>query len=99
MVFLIAATYRDTRHTTTSRTLAELLLNQLPRTRLLLIYPCTAQRLEQAAEMQVGDKQPRRFAADDNIIVQDLRPSAPDKWRKGTATKVLDPLNYEVTVD
>ena len=93
------ATYRNTRHTTTSRTPAELLLNRVPRTRLSLVHPCTAQRLEQAAEMKVGDKQPRRFAADDNVMVRDLRPNATVKWRKGTVTKVLGPLNYEVIVD
>ena len=93
------ATYRNTRHTTTSRTPAELLLNRVPRTRLSLVHPCTLQRLEQAAEMQVGDKQPRSFAVNDNVMVRDLRPNATDRWRKGIVIKVLGPLNYEVTVD
>jgi len=55
--------------------------------------------LEQAAEMQVGDKQPRTFTVNDNVIVRDLRPTATDRWRKGVVTKILGPLNYEVSVD
>ena len=71
----------------------------MSRTRLSLVHPCTSQRLEQAAEMQVGEKKPRKFAVNDNVIVRDLRPNATDKWRKGIVTKVLGPLNYEVMVD
>ena len=93
------ATYHNVRHATTSRTPAELLLNREPRTHLSLVYPCTAERLEQTTEMQVGDKQPRRFAANDNVMVRDLHPNATDKWRRGVVTMVLGPLNYEVTVD
>ena len=37
--------------------------------------------------MQVGNKQPRYFAANDNVMVRDLRPNAMDKWRKGVVTK------------
>ena len=93
------AMYCNTQHTTTSRTPAELLLSRMPRTRLSLVHPCTSQRLEQAAEMLVGEKQPRKFAVNDNVMVRDLRSNATDKWRKGIVTKVLGPLNYEVTVD
>ena len=81
------ATYRNTQHTTTSRTPAELLLNRMPRTRLSLVHPCISQRLEQAAETQVGDKQPRTFTVKDNVMVRDLRPNATDRWRKGVVTK------------
>ena len=49
--------------------------------------------------MQVGDKQPRSFAVNKNVMVRDLHPNATDRWRKGIVTKVLGPLNYEVTVD
>ena len=56
VIFRFLATYRNTRHTTTSRTPAEFLLNREPRTRLSLVYPCTAERLEQTIEIQVSDK-------------------------------------------
>jgi len=35
--------------------------------------------LEQAAEMQEGDKQSQAFAVDDNVIVRDLHPNATDR--------------------
>ena len=63
------------------------------------MHPCTSQRLEQAAEVQVGDKQPRIFAVSDRVIVRDLRPNATDRWRRGIITKISRPLNYEVSVD
>ena len=47
----------------------------------------------------MGDKQPRSFPVNDNIMVHDLCPNATDRWRKGIVTKVLGPLNYKVTVD
>jgi len=78
---------------------AELLFNHEPRTCLSLVHPCTSQRLEQFAEILVGDKQPRTFTVNDKAIVCDLRPSALDRWRKVIVTKTLGPLNYEVSVD
>ena len=75
------------------------LLNCALRTCLPLVHPCTSQRLEETAEMQVGNKQPRSFVGNDHIMVHDLHPNATKKWRKGTVIKVLGPLNYEVTID
>ena len=99
LIACFLVTYRNTQHTTTSRTPAELLLNRVPRTRLSLVHPCTSQRLEQAAEMQVGDKQPRSSAVNDNVIVRDLHPNATDKcdWicEKGSYT-CIRLYNFEV---
>ena len=47
----------------------------------------------------MGDKQPRTFAVSDHVIVRDLRPNATDRWRRGIITRILGPLNYEVSVD
>jgi len=93
------ATYCNTHHATTSWTPAELLFNQSPRTRLSLVHPCTPQRVEQSVELKVGDHQPRAFIANDEVMVHDLQPNATVKWRAGTVTRVLGPLNYEVMVD
>ena len=93
------ASYRNTHHSTTSRTPAELLLNRAPRTRLSLVHPCTPQRVEQTVEKQVGDHQPRHFTVNSDVMIRDLRPNATEKWRKGIITKVLGPLNYEVNID
>ena len=55
MISCFLATYRNTRHTATCRTPADLLLNRVPQTRLLLVHPSTAEILEQTIEMHVGD--------------------------------------------
>ena len=44
------SSYQNTRHSTTSRTPAELLFNQALRTHLSLIHPYTPKRLEQTIE-------------------------------------------------
>ena len=93
------ASYRNTCHSTTSRTPAELLFNRVPRTRLSLVHPCTSERIEQATENNMGDHQPRHFSTSSKVMIRDLRPNAPEKWRKGTITKVLGPLNYEVDIN
>ena len=92
------ASYHNTRHTTTSRAPAELLLCQTPQTRLSLIHPCASQRMEETVENQVGSHQPRHFSVDSNVLVRDLQPTATDKWRQGIVTKVLGPLTYEVCI-
>ena len=93
------ASYRNTRYSTTSRTPAELLFNQAPRTRLSLVHPCTPQRMEQIVEEHIGNHQLRHFSVDSVVMIRDLRPNATEKWRKSIITKVLDPLNYEVNID
>jgi len=96
------ASYRNTRHSTTSKAPAELLLNWTPQTHLSLVHPCTvstSQRLELTAKLRVGDHQPRCFADKDDVMIRDLRSNARDKWCGGIVTKVLGPLTYEVLVD
>ena len=93
------ASYRNIRHSTTSRTPAELLFNRTPRTLLSLVHPCTPQQIEQTVEKHIGDHQPRHFSVNSDVMIRDLRPNAAEKWRKGTITKILGPLNYEVNID
>ena len=93
------ASYRNTRHNTTVRTPAELLFNRVPQTRLSLVHPCTRQCLEQTVEKRVGDHQPRSFTINSDVLVRDLRPNSSTKWCKGTISKVLGPLNYQVRID
>ena len=52
------ASYRNTQHSTTARTPAELLFNRAPRTLLSLVHPCTPQQVEQTLEKHIGDHQP-----------------------------------------
>ena len=90
------ASYRNTRHSTTSRTPAEMLFNRAPRTLLSLVHPCTPQRVEQTVEKHIGDHQPRHFSVNSDVMIRDLRPNATEKWRKGTITKILGPLGILV---
>ena len=75
LIACFLAMHHSTQHTTTSRTPAELLLNCVSQTHLSLVHPCTSQQLEQVA----GDKQPRSFAVNDNVMVRDLHPNAIDR--------------------
>ena len=75
------ATYRATPHSVTERTLAELLLGRLPRTRLSLIHPCVPQRLSLATEQRVGRRSRRVFKVGQAVLLQDLCPTATQKWR------------------
>lgn len=93
------ASYRNTPHSITGRTPAEILLGRSPRTRLSLVHPCLSDRLNAKAEAQVGDKPPRSFSVDQEVSVRDLRPNSVNKWRKGKVTKRLGTLAYEVHVD
>jgi len=93
------ASYRNTHHSTTLRTLAKLLLNRSPRTHLSLVHPCMPQQVEQTVEKPVGDHQPRCFTIDSDVLIRDLHINATEKWCKGIITKVLGSLNYEVNID
>ena len=93
------ASYRNTPHSITGRTPAEILLGRSPRTRLSLVHPCLSDRLSAKTEAKVGDKLPRSFSVDQQVFVRYLRPNSTDKWRKGKVTKCLGTLAYEVTID
>ena len=75
------ATYRNTRHTTTARTPAELLFNRTSRSRLSLVHPCAShsQWVEQSVELKVGGHKPRSFVANDEVMLRDLHPNASEK--------------------
>ena len=71
----------------------------MPRARLSLVHPCTPQHLEQTIGKLVGDHQPRSFTINSDVLVRDLCPNSSTKWHKGTISKVLGPLNYQVRID
>ena len=66
------ASYRNTPHTVTGRTPAEVLLGRSTRTRLALVHPCLSDRLTQKAEASVGDKHPRWFVINQQVAVRDF---------------------------
>ena len=93
------ASYRNTPHTVTGRTPAEILLGRSPRTRLSLVHPCLSGHLTQKAEDSVGSKQPRQFKVNQKVLVRDFRPHCPTKWYQTTILKCLGPLTYEVLME
>ena len=70
---------RNTPHSITGRTPAEVLLGRSPRTRLSLIHPCMSQRMSIAIEERVGNKSPRTFTVGEAMLLRDLCPSAASK--------------------
>ena len=74
------ASYRNTPHSVTGHTPAEILLGRAPRTRLPLVHPCIAQRMSIAAEERVESQSPRTFANGQAVYVRDLRPCVSGKW-------------------
>ena len=93
------ATYRNTPHTVTERTPAEILLGRAPRTRLSLVHPCLSQTLSSKAELKVGNTPLRNFEEGQEVLVRDHRPNAKSKWRKAKILARLGPLSYKVTMD
>ena len=93
------ASYRNTPHSVTGRTPAEILLGRSPRTRLSLVHPCLSDHLTQKAEANVGTKQPRQFKENQKVVVRDFRPHRPAKWYQSTILKRLGPLTYEVLME
>jgi len=73
------ASYINMPHSITGRTPAEVLLGRSQRTRLSLMHPCLADRLNAKAEEQVGSQPPRSFANNRQVFVRDLCPGATEK--------------------
>ena len=93
------ASYRNTPHSITGRTPAEVLLGRSPRTCLSLIHPCMSQRMSITIEERVGDKAPRAFKTGQAVLLRDLRPTAASKWRPAGISHKRGPLAYEVNID
>ena len=93
------SSYRNTPHTVTGRTPAEILLGRAPRTHLSLVHPCLSNTLSTKAEMKVGSTLLRNFDEGQEVLVRDHRPNTKTKWRRAKILARLGPLNYEVSID
>ena len=89
------ASYHDISHTDTGITPAEILLGRSPCTQLLLVYLCLSDQLTQKAEVNVGNKQLRKFDVNQKVVIHDFQPQCLDKWCQATISKCLDSLTYE----
>ncbi|XP_048590103.1 uncharacterized protein K02A2.6-like [Nematostella vectensis] len=93
--------YRNTPHTVTGQTPAELFLKRKPRTRLALLQPNLAQHVE---ERQMKEKQQhdggrtktREFLPGDIVLVRNFR--GKHKWDKGTVILRIGPLAYQIRI-
>ena len=93
------SSYRNTPHTVTGRTLAEVLLGRAPRTRPSLVHSCLSQALSAKAQLKVGSTPLRSSEVGQEVIMCDHRPSTESKWRKAKILSRLGPLTYEVISD
>ena len=97
--FLIA--YRNTPHSTTGVSPAELLLKGRPRTRLDLMRPSVRDKVvdQQQRQKKYHDKkcQQREFTIGQSVWVHNVREGP--KWLPGTISDKTGPVSYEVTVN
>lgn len=95
-------TYRNTPHTVTERTPAEMFLKRQPRTRLSLLKPdmsavVAKHQLQQKKAHDKRVKTLRTFSLGERVLVRDFR--HPKKlWIPGTILKQRGPLTYDVQV-
>jgi hypothetical protein len=90
--------YRNTPHTTTGCTPAELFLNCKPRIRLSLLKPSLAKRVEKKQDQMKSNhdgKRPlRQFFPGDQVLIQNFR--GKEKWVKAEVLQRLGPVSYMV---
>ncbi|XP_059894695.1 uncharacterized protein K02A2.6-like [Gadus macrocephalus] len=90
--FLIG--YRNTPHTKTEKTPAELFLRRQVRTRLSLIKPEFSQRMQTESEPDLPRF--RFFKVGQQVLVKNYRGG--EKWLNGVVREVLVPVTYSVEV-
>ena len=91
--------YRNTPHTTTGSTPAELLLGRKPRTRLDLLRPDLDHRVQskQARQQLDHDKHTRlrHFSEGEKVFVKNQRPGG-NPWLPGEIIEITGPVSYRV---
>ena len=93
--------YRNTPHTTTGCTPAELFLNCKPRIRLSLLKPSLSKKVKQKQDQMKSShdgkqNKVRAFEPGDSVMVRNFRGS--QKWKPGTIMQRLGPILYMVKV-
>ncbi|XP_048828016.1 uncharacterized protein K02A2.6-like [Brienomyrus brachyistius] len=87
--------YRNTPHTTTGKTPAELFLRRQLRTRLSLLRPEFSHRMQTETEPHLP--RVRSFSVGQQVLVKNYRGG--EKWLNGVIREVLGPVTYNVEVD
>ena len=86
--------YRNTPHTTTRRTPAELMFGRNLRTRLDAVHPNIGYRIQKQAS---SDKPTRSLDIGETVLVRDYRKNQ-STWVRGVLVKKLGPCTYSVLV-
>lgn len=94
--------YRNTPHSITSRTPAEIFLKRLPRVTLSLLKPSfagdMAKRLRRDTEQRNDQRGPgESFSVGDGVYVKTTR-GEPVSWQEGTVEQVVSPVTYMVRI-
>ena len=96
----VLLTYRTTPQSTTGLTPAELLLGRRPRTRLDLLKPNTAERVERKLEKQKASHdshgKPRTFRIGDSIFLNNFAGSG---WLPGKIAEKSGPVSFHVLLE
>lgn len=94
----ILKAYRITPHSTTGLSPAEMLLGRRPKSRLDLLTPLVAERIESRQQRQKqqhdASSRDRCFMEGDTVFVKNFQ--AGDKWLPGTISKRSGPVSFEV---
>ena len=94
-------TYRVTPHATTGVSPAELLLHYQPRTRLDLLFPQIADRVEnqQSRQKKLHDRtaQQRNFTQGQAVYARNFREG--ERWIPGHVVEVTGPVSYNVELE
>lgn len=91
--------FRNTPHTSTGQTPAEILFKRGPRTKLAMTKPSMKNRLKFKARAGTEPSEVRQFAKGEAAMLKDLRPGASNKWVAVTIVERHGPLIYTVEVD
>ena len=94
-------TYRITPHSTTGTSPAELLLGRRPRTRLDLLKPNRAERVEKKQEEQKAkhdaNAKPRKFSVGDSVFMRNF--GAGGRWLPGTIVQTSGLVTFQVQLE
>ena len=90
--------YQITPQSTTGTSPAELLLGRRLRSRLDLVRPNTAERVEQKQQDQHDQKaRSRRFQLRDYVFVKNF--GAGSRWLPGEIVEVIGPVSFQVLLE
>ncbi|XP_046855867.1 uncharacterized protein K02A2.6-like [Xenia sp. Carnegie-2017] len=89
--------YRTTPHTATGCTPAEILMGRRLRTRLDILHPSLANKMDKKSH-QLPKLTKRKLEIGDPVMVKDYR-ARRDRWIQGVIQMKLSPVTYRVLVD